>query len=195
MSACVVVSRGNEGGHNKGCYGDELPLSPGLLDPAPLLDDRRSRMARAPKLARRPNALGLAAGPSLRGAAGPSPSAMADSSLLPLLAEPRLSPRPRKELKGDIWLGEPDRPSVVSEMRRRWACAAAWEMELGCEFSAALREEAERLAPKRSASVCPAKDERRFGVEAVGREDGWVGVGSSAIARGCAVVLVVSERG
>lgn len=101
--------------------GDLVPFCPGLPGgppPPPPPDDvvRISLNARAPKLVRRVK--GVLFG-SRAGAA--SSSAMADSSTLPLLAEPMLSRRPpRMELKGEVELfGEPERPRLVMDIRRR----------------------------------------------------------------------------
>jgi hypothetical protein len=74
--------------------------------------DLISRIARAPKLIR------LANGDVGTGA---SPSSKGDSSTAPELELEMLSPRERTELKGEVWLGEPERPTVVSERRRCWA--------------------------------------------------------------------------
>ena len=96
----------------------DLPLFwPGLPPPPPPppfppAEVRMSRMALAPKLMR------LA-----KGVVGTEPSlssSMADSSMLPLLAELMLSRWPRRELKGEVELGEePERPTVVRDIRRR----------------------------------------------------------------------------
>lgn len=51
--------------------------------------------------------------------------------MLPLLAELKLSRRPRKEPKGEVAVGEPERPKVVNDMRLRWAWAAAFVMGPG----------------------------------------------------------------
>lgn len=51
--------------------------------------------------------------------------------MLPLLAELKLSRRPRKEPKGEVAVGEPERPRVVNDMRLRWAWAAAFVMGPG----------------------------------------------------------------
>lgn len=102
--------------------------------------------------------------------------------MLPLFAEEMLSRRPRKELKGEDWFGDPERPRVVTERRRRWALAAAWvmgpgicwvggELELvSVLFAGAGRETDWRPVPKRSAKVWPAKEERRA---RVGGGDCW----------------------
>jgi len=66
-------------------------------------------IARAPKLKRRANGdVGTLASPSSKG----------DSSTVPELELEMLSPRERIEPKGEVGLGEPDRPTVVSERRR-----------------------------------------------------------------------------
>ena len=174
--------------------GGDLPFCPGLPFPPPPPPPppfpnelvRISRRARAPKLVRR--AKGVVGGlPPLFGSrAGPSSSAIADSLTLPLSAEPMLPRRPRKELNGEVWLGMPERPSVVKERRRLWAWAAAWEIGPGyCWVGGELlllfvsfdgRETDCLPVPKRSAKVWPAKEERRA------RGGGDCGVtGSSAI--------------
>ena len=84
-----------------------------------------SRMARAPKLSRR--AKGVA---GLLLAAGVASSSKGLSSTEPELTLERLSVRGRG-WKGELWLGEPDRPSVVMERRRRWALTAAVVMGPG----------------------------------------------------------------
>lgn len=108
---------------------------------------------------------------------------MALSSMLPLSAVLMLSRRPRKELKGEVAPGEPDRPSVVTDRRRCWAWAAAVVMGPGTcwvggelpPVPAEVRWADERLVPNRSANVWPAKDERRW------RDGEGAEVGSSAI--------------
>jgi hypothetical protein len=76
-------------------------------------------MARAPKLSRR------AKGEAGTLEVGASPSSKGDSSTVPELELEKLSPRERAVPKGDVWFGEPERPTVVSERRRCWAWAAA----------------------------------------------------------------------
>lgn len=88
----------------------ELPAFP---FPLPVL---MSRMARAPKLRRRPNGVAgtLDAGASL--------SSNGLSSTVPELELEMLPARGRMPgVKGELWLGEPDRPMVVSDKRRCWA--------------------------------------------------------------------------
>ena len=155
--------------------GDLVPFCPGLPPPPPppppLCPNEFPRMslnAFAPKLVRLAN--GVAGVLPLFGSrVGPSSSAMADSSILPLLAEPMLSGRPRIELKGEAPLGEPERPRVVKERRRRWAWDAAWLIAPGpcwdgggLLFSFEGRDIDDRPLPNRSAKVWPAKEERRL---------------------------------
>ena len=89
-----------------------------------------SRSAFAPKLIRRAKGV---VGELLAGA---SPSSMALSSA-PGDAEAvleQLSWRPRRLPKGEVWVGEPERPRVEMDMRRRWwawALAAAAAMGPG----------------------------------------------------------------
>lgn len=71
-----------------------------------------SRIARAPKLRRRAN------GDVGTLEVGASPSSKGDSSTVPELELEMLSPRERTEPKGDVWVCEPERPTVVSERRR-----------------------------------------------------------------------------
>ena len=97
-----------------------LPLPVPL--PLPVLTSRR---ARAPKLRRR--AKGVAGTLEL----GASPSSNGLSSTEPEFALERLSVRGRAGVKGEFWFGEPERPTVVSERRRRWAWAAASVMGPG----------------------------------------------------------------
>lgn len=102
--------------------GDLVPFCPGLPGPPPppLLPKELVRIslnALAPKLVRR--AKGELGAPLFEPVwAELSSSAIADSSALPLFWEPMLPRRPRKELKGEVWFGEPDRPSVVRDIRR-----------------------------------------------------------------------------
>lgn len=111
-----------------------------------------SRMARAPKLSRR--AKGAA---GLLDAEGAGSSSKGLSSTEPELALDRLSVRGRADWKGDVWLGEPERPMVVRDSRRRWALTAAvvmgpgygcWPDMLPCR-------------PKRSWKVWPVTEARR----------------------------------
>lgn len=107
--------------------GKDLPFAGGLPSPPPPLppvEDLISRMARAPKLIRRANGV-------VGWSREANSSSMADSSMLPLFAELKLSRRPRIELKGDWAVGDPDSPSVVNDMRLRWAWAAAVVMGPG----------------------------------------------------------------
>ena len=98
----------------------------GLPFPFPLpLPVLTSRRARAPKLSRR--AKGVAGTLELVA----SPSSNGFSSTEPEFALERLSVRGRAGEKGEDWLGEPERPMVVRERRRRWAWAAASVMEPG----------------------------------------------------------------
>lgn len=76
-----------------------------------------SRSARAPKLSRR--AKGVAGLLLELEADGAGSSSKGLSSTEPELALDRLSVRGRALWKGDVWLGEPDRPSVVRDRRRR----------------------------------------------------------------------------
>jgi hypothetical protein len=71
-----------------------------------------SLIARAPKLRRR--AKGEAGALDV----GASPSSKGDSSTVPELELDRLSVRGRPGVKGDVALGEPDKPTVVSDRRR-----------------------------------------------------------------------------
>lgn len=93
-------------------WSDQLKPSP--LGFPPVLT---SLSARAPKLSRRAN-----------GDVGPgnaSPSSMAFSSMLgdeAIEAEPLLEALSRLAMKGEGWLGDPDRPTVERDMRRR-CCA------------------------------------------------------------------------
>jgi hypothetical protein len=107
--------------------------------------------------------------------------------MLPLLAELKLSRRPRIEPKGEGAVGEPERPRVVNDIRLRCAWAAALVMEPGywpCWLSPLLlpgtlrgADTDGRPVPNKSANVAPAKDERLV------RGGDWeVEVGSSAIA-------------
>lgn len=95
--------------------GRDLPFWGGLPSPPPPpVEDLISLMARAPKLIRRANGVvgvdwSLAA----------KSSSTADSSMLPLLAELKLSRRPRIDPKGEGAVGEPERPKVVNDMRLR----------------------------------------------------------------------------
>ena len=98
----------------------------GLPFPVPLpLPVLTSRMARAPKLKRR--AKGVVGTLEL----GASPSSNGLSSTEPEFALERLSVRGRVDVNGEPWLGEPERPTVVRERRRRWAWAAASVMGPG----------------------------------------------------------------
>ena len=87
----------------------------GLPLPVPLpLPVLTSRSARAPKLRRRAN--GVAGTLEL----GASPSSNGLSSTEPEFALERLSVRGRAAgVKGEFWFGEPERPTVVRERRRR----------------------------------------------------------------------------
>jgi len=73
-----------------------------------------SRRARAPKLRRLANGV---LGTLEADGAGSSSKGL--SSTEPELALETLSARERTALKGDVWFGEPDRPMVVRERRRR----------------------------------------------------------------------------
>lgn len=98
----------------------------GLPFPFPLtLPVLTSRRARAPKLRRRPK--GVVGTLEL----GASPSSKGLSSTEPEFALEVLSVRGRPGVKGEVWFGEPERPTVVRERRRRWACAAASVMGPG----------------------------------------------------------------
>jgi len=108
-------------------FSDQLKPSPfwgGLPSPPPPplppVEDLISLIARAPKLIRRANGV---VGVDWSFAA--NSSSTADSSMLPLLAELKLSRRPRTEPKGEGAVGEPERPRVVNDIRLRWAWAAA----------------------------------------------------------------------
>lgn len=82
-----------------------------LAGPFPVLD-LISRIARAPKLMR------LAKGDVGTLELGASPSSKGDSSTVPEFELEMLSPRDRAEPKGEVWLGEAPRPTVVRERRR-----------------------------------------------------------------------------
>jgi len=86
-------------------------------EPPPTLPVLTSRRARAPKLSRRPKGVGG----TLELPLGPSLSSNGLSSTEPEFALEMLSVRGRPGEKGELWFGEPDRPMVVRERRRRWA--------------------------------------------------------------------------
>lgn len=118
VDICLACCEEGAGG------GKDLPFWGGLPSPPPPplppVEDLISLIARAPKLIRRANGIvgvdwSLAA----------NSSSTADSSMLPLLAELKLSRRPRTDPKGEGAVGEPDRPRVVNDIRLRWAWAAA----------------------------------------------------------------------
>jgi hypothetical protein len=88
-----------------------------------------SRSARAPKLRRR--AKGVAGLLLLLEAEGGGSSSKGLSSTEPELALERLSVRGRAVWKGEVWLGEAERPMVVSDRRRRCALTAAVVMGPG----------------------------------------------------------------
>jgi hypothetical protein len=111
------------------------------------------RIARAPKLMRR--AKGVVGTLEV----GASPSSNGLSSTVPEFELEMLSPRERK---GEVWFGEPDRPTVVRDRRRCWACAAAVVMGPGTLVGPLPPPLAERV-PKRSTN-CPAMEERRLPV-------------------------------
>jgi hypothetical protein len=72
-----------------------------------------SRMARAPKLSRR------AKGDAGMLDVGASPSSKGDSSTVPEFELDRLSVRGRPVgMKGEVALGDPDKPTVVRDRRR-----------------------------------------------------------------------------
>jgi hypothetical protein len=75
--------------------------------------DLMSRIARAPKLRRRAN------GDAGMLDVGASPSSKGDSSTVPEFELDMLSVRGRPAgRKGDVALGDPDRPTVVNDRRR-----------------------------------------------------------------------------
>lgn len=85
-------------------------------------------IARAPKLRRRPKGFGF---PLAEGWGASSSKGL--SSTEPEVALLTLSRRPPlRLLKGEVWFGEvADRPTVVRERRRWFACAAALAMGPG----------------------------------------------------------------
>lgn len=87
---------------------EDLPFA--FAFPLPLVDDLISRIARAPKLMRR------AKGDV--GAAPASPSSNGLSSTVPEFELEMLSFLPRTGPNGEVWFGEPDRPTVVRDRRR-----------------------------------------------------------------------------
>lgn len=108
-------------------------------------------MARAPKLRRR--AKGVA---GLLLAEGPGSSSKGLSSTEPEFALEMLSVRGRA-WKGELWFGEPDRPMVVSDRRRRWALTAAVVMGPGYGWAWPGAEP----WPKMSRKVWPVTEARR----------------------------------
>ena len=95
---------------------EALPLA------ALLLPARTSLSALAPKLMRRTK--GEAGG----GPASPSSMTFSSSVAVPTEedVEPTLVLLSRRARKGDVCVGDPERPSVVRDIRRRfWACALA----------------------------------------------------------------------
>lgn len=76
-----------------------------------------SRSARAPKLNRR--AKGVAGLLLVADVDGAYSSSKGLSSTEPEFALEMLSVRVRWDWKGDVWAGEADRPTVVSDSRRR----------------------------------------------------------------------------
>jgi hypothetical protein len=114
------------------------------------------RIARAPKLMR------LAKGVVGTLEVGASPSSNGLSSTVPEFELEMLSPRERADPNGDVWFGEPDRPTVVRERRRCWAWAAAVVIGPGTVVGPLLPALAGRV-PKRSTN-CPAMEERRLPV-------------------------------
>lgn len=137
--------------------GDDLPFAWfGLL---PLLI---SLIALAPKLTRLANGVAGVA-PSLFAVS----SSTAHSSILSF-PDPRLSFLPRNEPNDEDAVPVLLRPNVVNESLRRCACAAAVVIGPGYEFgglllllSPVVLEIELRPEPKISASVWPAKEERR----------------------------------
>lgn len=81
-----------------------------------------SLSARAPKLNRLPNGV---VGLLPVEAEGGGSSSKGLSSTEPELTLEILSVRGRAALKGEVWFGEPERPIVVSDRRRRCAFTAA----------------------------------------------------------------------
>lgn len=106
------------GGRDKGeGLGLEFVVMVEEMDALPFIDPPfpplTSRIALAPKLNRLPNG-------EVLGWAAPSPLSSIALSLVgepePLLDE--LSCRARTPLKGEVWLGEPERPKVEMDIRR-----------------------------------------------------------------------------
>lgn len=103
---------------------------------------------------------------------GASPSSKGLSSTEPEFALEMLSVRGRPGVKGEVWLGEPERPIVVRERRRRWAWAAASVMGPGKVDGGLALPAVAWERPKRSTNW-PAKDDRRRPL-ATGGEGGEV---------------------
>lgn len=81
---------------------------------------------------------------------------MADSSIEAAFELETLAPRSLMALKGEVWFGEPDRPTVLSERRRRlasWAAAVMGPLYWFVGGLLLVSDERLRLAPKRSAKV------------------------------------------
>lgn len=108
-------------GDLKEALGRALPLADVFPLPFPCFT---SRSARAPKLSLRANGdVAAVLGGLLELDVSSSSNGL--SLKEPEVADETLSPRLRMVLNGEGWLGEPDRPRVVSDRRRRLAWAAA----------------------------------------------------------------------
>ncbi|KAI9772254.1 MAG: hypothetical protein M1840_001003 [Geoglossum simile] len=131
---------------------EALPLA-ALLFPA-----RTSLSALAPKLMRR--AKGEAGGGPV---ASPSSMTFSSSVTVPMDdVEPTLVLLSRRARKGDVCVGDPDKPSVVKDIRRRfWACALAAADVIGPGYAEVAFAPEAGVRTKSSEKVWPGENDAR----------------------------------